>query len=60
MRLIGVLVIIGGWLIAMSGLFLTTANNARLLFVLGGIFVSLFGMFGILNQYYLARAIWKK
>ena len=60
MRLIGVLVILGGWFLAVAGLFLTSANSGRLLFAVGGICVSLFGMFGILNQYYLARAIWKK
>ena len=60
MRLIGVLVTIGGWVVAMSGLFLTTSNNARILFAIVGICVSLFGIFGILNRYYLARAIWKK
>ena len=60
MRLVGVLVIIGGWLIAVSGLFLSSSNSARLLFALGGICVSAFGILGILNQYYLSRAIWKK
>lgn len=60
MRLIGVLVILGGWVIAVSGLFLTSSNSGRLLFAVGGICVSVFGILGILNQYYLARAIWKK
>ena len=60
MRLLGLLVVVGGWAIAMAGLFLTDANSGRLLFAAGGILVSLFGIFGILNQYYLARAIWKK
>ncbi len=60
MRIIGVLVILGGWAIAVSGLFLTSSNSIRILFCLGGISVSLFGIFGVLNQYYLARAIWKK
>ena len=60
MRLVGLLIIVGGWLLAVSGLFLTSSNNGRLLFAVGGICVSLFGIFGILNQHYLARAIWKK
>ena len=60
MRLTGILIILGGWVIAVSGLFLTTANSGRLLFALGGIAVSAFGILGVLNQYYLSRAIWKK
>ncbi len=60
MRLIALLVIVGGWAIAMSGLFLTTASTTRILFALVGICVSLFGILGVLNQYYLSRAIWKK
>ncbi len=60
MRLIGVAVIVGGWLITMSGLVMTTSNTSRLLFACAGIAVSAFGILGILNRYYLARAIWKK
>ncbi len=60
MRLIGLAVIVGGWAIAMSGLFLTTSNSARILIALAGIAVSIFGILGILNKYYLDRAIWKK
>ena len=60
MRLIGVGVVLGGWLIAMSGLFITTSNAGRIVFALGGIAVSLYGILGILNGYYLQRAIWKK
>ena len=60
MRLLGLLVIVGGWLIAMAGLFVTTSNSTRLLFAVGGILISIFGILGILNQYYLSRAIWKK
>ena len=60
MRLIGVAIILAGWVIAVAGLFLTSTNLGRLLFASGGILVSLFGILGVLNQYYLARAIWKK
>ena len=60
MRLIGLVVVIGGWLIAVGGLFMTSSNMGRMLFAVGGILVTLFGMLGILNQYYLGRAIWKK
>ncbi len=60
MRLIGLAVAIGGWLIAVAGLFMTSSNMGRLIFAVGGILVTLFGILGILNQYYLGRAIWKK
>ena len=60
MRLIGVLVILGGWAVAMSGLFLTQAVGGRTLIACLGIGISLFGSLGILNGYYLERAIWKK
>lgn len=60
MRLVGVGVILAGWLVAMSGLFITTAAAGRIVIACIGIAVSLFGSLGILNGYYLERAIWKK
>ncbi len=60
MRLLGVLVVLGGWVVAMSGLFLTTAAGGRILIACFGIGISLYGSLGILNGYYLERAIWKK
>ena len=60
MRLIGVLCVLGGWAVAMSGLFITAAPMGRVLFACAGIGVSLYGILGILNGYYLERAIWKK
>ena len=60
MRLIGLAVVIGGWLIAVAGLFITSTNMGRMIFAVGGILVTLFGILGILNQYYLGRAIWKR
>jgi len=60
MRLTGLICIVGGWVIAVAGLFLMTSNSGRLLFASGGILVSVFGILGVLNRYYLGRAIWKK
>ena len=60
MRLAGVGVVIGGWLVAMSGLFLFNSNAGRALLAVVGIAVSLFGSLGMINRYYLDRAIWKK
>ena len=60
MKIIGLAVILGGWVIAVAGLFLSASNFGRALFAVGGISVSIFGILGVLNPYYLARAIWKK
>ena len=60
MRLAGLALIIGGWLVAMSGLFISTSNSVRLLFACAGIVISVYGNLGVLNKYYLQRAVWKK
>ena len=60
MRLIGLLLVLGGWLISVAGLLLTSSVLARGIIACAGIAVSIFGILGVLNSYYLARAIWKK
>jgi len=60
MRLIGVLLLLGGWAIAVGGLLITPSIGGRLVFAVAGIAVSLYGSLGVLNGYYLERAIWKK
>ena len=60
MRLIGLAMNIGGWLIAMSGLFITSSNAVRSILALLGIGISLVGILGVMNKYYLDRAIWKQ
>ena len=60
MRLIGVLIVLAGWLISVGGLLVTSSVMLRGIIACVGIGVSIFGILGVLNQYYLARAIWKK
>ena len=60
MRLLGVACLLGGWLVAVGGLFITTANAGRLIIACIGIAISLYGSLGMLNGYYLERAIWKR
>jgi len=60
MRFIGVAMVLGGWVITIAGLLLTSSNAARGIAASVGIGVSIFGILGVLNKYYLARAIWKK
>ena len=60
MRIAGLGIIVAGWLVAVSSLFLTQSNSVRIVIICAGIAVSLFGNLGVLNKYYLDRAIWKK
>ena len=60
MKLVGVPCVLGGWLLAVSGLFITPSNGGRILIACLGIAVSLYGSLGVLNGYYLERAIWKR
>ena len=60
MRLLGIACVVGGWLLAVAGLFFTASNAGRIVIACAGIALSLYGSLGILNGYYLERAIWKK
>ena len=60
MRLLGVVCALGGWALAVGGLFITTATIGRIIIACAGIALTLYGSLGILNGYYLERAIWKK
>ena len=60
MRLIGVLCILAGWAVDVGGLLITPSTTGRLILACLGIGVSLYGSLGVLNGYYLERAIWKK
>ena len=60
MKLIGIACLLGGWLLAVTGLFITSATGGRIVFACLGIALSLYGSLGVLNGYYLERAIWKK
>ena len=60
MRIIGLLLCVGGWVLAMSGLFISSSNSVRAIFAVVGILVSVSGSLGAINKYYLDRAIWKK
>jgi hypothetical protein len=59
MILVGILVTLSGFVITVLSLALPS-NAARLLVVLFGLAVSLFGIIGVLNRFYLKNAIWKK
>lgn len=56
----GILVTLAGFAIAVASLGLTSSVNARLLIVLLGLAVSLFGIIGVINKGFLKNAIWRK
>ena len=60
MRIAGLGLILGGWVLAMSGLFITQSNMVRVLLACAEIVISVYGNLGVLNKHYLARAVWKK
>jgi len=57
---IGLLVTLLGFLLSLFSLGMTTSVNARMIMVLAGIAVSLFGIIGLINPAYMKNAIWKK
>lgn len=60
MVLIGLLVTLLGFVLSVMSLGMASSVNGRLVMVLAGIAVSLFGIFGLLNPAYLKKAIWRK
>jgi len=60
MILIGLLVTFLGFVISVLSLTLASSVGGRLVLVLLGLAVSLFGIIGVLNKHYLKNAIWKK
>jgi hypothetical protein len=60
MRITGLLVNLLGFAIAVSGPLITKSHAIDALIAVVGICVSLLGILGILNKYYLAHAIWKQ
>lgn len=60
MRIVGLLFNLGGFAIALSGLFITQSNAGRAVIALLGIAVSLTGIFAFINPFYQRRASWRQ
>ena len=60
MILIGLLVTFLGFVLSVLSLTITSSVGGRLVIVLLGIALSLFGIMGLLNKHYVKNAIWKK
>ena len=59
MKIVGILLVLVGWLIPVVGITITQSTSARFVLVLLGIAVSLFAILGVLNKAHLKSAIWK-
>jgi cytochrome c biogenesis protein CcdA len=60
MILVGILLTFFGFVIGVSSLAVTASAGGRLVIVMAGIAVSLFGILGVLNPAYQKNAVWKK
>ena len=57
---LGLLITLLGFLIAVFSLGMTSSVNGRLIIVLAGLAISLFGIIGVLNRAYLKNPLWKR
>lgn len=60
MALVGLVITLVGWLIAVASIGMTSSTGGRLLLVLIGIAVSLIGSLRVVNQAYQKNAVWKR
>jgi hypothetical protein len=56
----GILITLLGFAISVLSLGMTSSVGARMVIVLIGLAVSLFGIVGVINRAYLNNAIWRK
>ncbi len=59
MKIVGVLLVLVGWLLPVLTLVAVQSTGARLFLSLLGIAISLIGILGVLNKIHLKTAIWK-
>jgi len=60
MGLVGLAVTFFGFLVAAGSVGLSSSTGARLVLVVVGIVISLFGIMGLLNPAYQKDAVWKR
>jgi hypothetical protein len=56
----GLIVTVAGFLVAAGSVGFMSGNGGRLVVVLVGIAISLFGILGLLNPAYQKNAVWKR
>ena len=59
MRIVGLLLVIAGWLLPVVGLAITQSAAARFVLVIVGIGISIVGILGVLNKAHMKNAVWK-
>ncbi len=59
MKLVGILMVFGGWLLPVVALTFTQSNMVRLILALVGIVITLVGIMGVLNKAHMKSAVWK-
>jgi len=60
MVVVGLLIMLAGFLLSLLSLTVASTVGARMALVLVGIAISLFGLIGVLNRAYLKNALWKR
>jgi hypothetical protein len=60
MAFVGLAVTFAGFLIAAASVGITAGTSGRLVLVLAGLAISLFGIIGMINPAYTKTAIWKR
>ncbi len=60
MKIVGLMLVFGGWLISVIGLNIASSNAGRLIMCLIGIATCMVGILGVLNKAFLKRAVWKQ
>jgi hypothetical protein len=60
MALVGLAVTLFGFLVAAGSVGLSSSTGARLVLVLAGIAISLFGIMGLINPTYQKNATWNR
>ena len=60
MALVGIVITFIGFLVAASSVGIMAGTTGRLVMVLAGILISLFGIIGVLNPAYQKDAVWKR
>jgi len=58
MKIMGLLLLIGGWIIAVAGLLVTDSNGMRLIMALVGFGTTIVGLMTV-NKGHMEHAIWK-
>ena len=60
MALVGLVVTLAGWALAVASLGISSSTTGRLGMVIVGIVISLIGILGVINPAYQKNAVWRK